>query len=185
MLNFQKSKLRNFLGLVLISTLITACNPITPAVNIPAGQVVSCEKIKTIDNATSDLTLECIDGKSSVDLADISGPAVLNYWGTWCGPCRDEIPYFVDLNNALPKDLVLIGVNREEVSPADAIKFIEDFGITYPQLSDPTGLSKSLVGLSIPITVFISSDGQVAYTHVGAVKSVDELRELIRKHLGI
>ena len=167
------------------ATLLIACNPIEPAINIPEGQVVDCSEIRTLENPNNNLLLECLDGQSSIDLADLAGPTVVNFWGSWCGPCRDEIPYFVDLNNSLPDGLQLIGVNREEKSIEDAQRFIEELGITYPQLSDQTGASKAVVGPSVPITLFIDQTGAVAYQHVGPIDSVDELRSLILEHLGI
>ena len=126
-----------------------------------------------------------MDGQSKIDLTSIKGPAVVNFWGSWCGPCREEIPYFVDLANSLPEGLVLIGVDREETSTESADKFIKDLGINYPQLVDPTGLSKSLVGLSVPVTIFIDENGEIVYQHVGAIKTADELRELVLKYFGI
>ncbi len=168
--------------LVLITT---ACNPISPAVNLPEGSIVPCDAIKSIPNPAADLVLDCLDGSAQIDLADIQGPAVINYWGSWCGPCREEIPFFVDIYNSNLVGLTVIGVNREERNRADAEKFIKDLGITYPQLSDPTGASKALVGQSIPVTVFIDESGQVAYQHNGAIKSTDELRRLILEHLGL
>lgn len=167
------------------ATLLTACNPIEPAINIPEGQIADCSVIRTLENPNNNLVLDCLDGKSSIDLADLAGPTVVNFWGSWCGPCRDEIPYFVDLNNSLPDGLQLIGVNREEKSNEDAERFITELGITYPQLSDQTGASKVLVGPSVPVTLFIDASGVITHQHVGPIESVDELRSLILEHLGI
>lgn len=170
---------------LLAALLIAACNPLKPAVQIPEGQIVSCDSIARLDNLGQGLTLDCLDGKSKIDINAIKGPAVINFWGSWCGPCREEIPYFVDLANSLPKGLTLLGVDREETSPEAATKFIKDLGITYPQLSDPTGVTKSIVGLSVPVTIFIDESGKIVYQHVGQIKSADQLRELILKNLGI
>ena len=179
--------MRKIVGFTFIATalLLVACNPLSPAVEIPEGQVVSCDEIKTVDNPASNLILDCLDSQSKIDLADVTGPTVINFWGSWCGPCRDEIPFFVDLANSKPDGLVLIGVDREETSPENATKFIKDFGITYPQLNDPTGLSKSIVGPSVPVTIFVNTNGQITHQHIGPIKSADELRELILEHLGI
>lgn len=165
--------------------LVNACNPLKPAVDIPEGNVVGCENIRTDESLAKGLVLDCLDGKSKIDLTAIKGPAVVNFWGSWCGPCREEIPYFVDLSNSLPDGLVLIGVHREEKSAESANKFIKDLGINYPQLADPTGLSKSLVGLSVPVTIFIDENGEIVHQHVGAIKTADELRELVLKYFGI
>ena len=165
--------------------LVTACNPLKPAIEIPEGKIVGCENVRTDEALAKGLVLDCMDGKSKIDLTAIKGPAVVNFWGSWCGPCREEIPYFVDLANSLPDGLVLIGVDREEKSAETANKFIKDLGINYPQISDPTGASKSLVGLSVPVTVFINDKGEIVYQHVGAIKTADELRELILKQFGI
>lgn len=168
-----------------IALALSACNPISPAIKIPEGKIVSCQDVKTTNNPNSDLVLDCMDGDSQIDLADIAGPAVVNFWGSWCGPCREEIPYFVDLANSLPKGLTLIGVDREETSRAAAEKFIRDLGINYPQLSDQAGASKKIVGMNVPVTIFIDESGKIVFTHVGAIKSADELRELILEHLGV
>ena len=174
-----------FVAATVFVALTAACNPISPAVNLPEGQVVPCDQIQTVSNPTADVVLTCLDGNGQFDLADIKGPAVVNYWGSWCGPCREEIPFFVDIYTSKKDDLAIIGVNREERDFESAEKFIKDLGITYPQLSDPTGASKFLVGQSIPVTVFIDENGQVVYQHNGAIKSTDELRKLILEHLGL
>lgn len=164
---------------------LTACNPLRPAVQIPEGQIVGCDSIARLDNLGQGLTLDCLDGKSKIDINSIKGPAVINFWGSWCGPCREEIPFFVDLANSLPEGLTLLGVDREETSPETATKFIKDLGVTYPQLSDPTGVTKSIVGLSVPVTIFIDESGKIVYQHIGQIKSADQLRELILKNLGV
>lgn len=180
--------LKTFVRLVTAAVFVAvtaACNPISPAVNLPDGQVVPCDQIQTVSNPTADVVLTCLDGNGQFDLADIKGPAVVNFWGSWCGPCREEIPFFVDIYTSKKDDLAIIGVNREERDFESAEKFIKDLGITYPQLSDPTGASKALVGQSIPVTVFIDENSQVVYQHNGAIKSTDELRKLILEHLGL
>jgi thiol-disulfide isomerase/thioredoxin len=184
-------KFNKLLGFIAGTFLLTACNPISPAIEFPEGKVVNCDQITLGTNSglaldtDRELFLDCLDGQSTIDFNSISGPAVINFWGSWCAPCRDEIPYFVELNDSLPNGLKLIGVAREERSTADAIKFVRDFGITYPQLFDPSGKTKSVVGPSVPVTLFIDEAGNIAYQLIGPVDSVDELNQLISTHLGL
>jgi thiol-disulfide isomerase/thioredoxin len=184
-------KFNTLLSFIASTFLLAACNPISPAVEFPEGKVINCDQLTLGTGSGLDLDidrellLDCLDGQSAIDFASISGPAVINFWGSWCAPCRDEIPYFVELNNSLPQGLLLIGVAREERSTADAIKFVRDFGITYPQLFDPSGKTKSIIGPSVPVTLFIDEAGNIAYQLIGPVDSVDDLNQLISTHLGL
>jgi cytochrome c biogenesis protein CcmG/thiol:disulfide interchange protein DsbE len=173
------------IGLIIFSVITSSCSTIKPANENPEGKVISCAEIKVTDNPAKDLLLDCLDNQTQIDFSDLTGPTVINFWGSWCAPCRDEMPYFVELASDLPAELSLIGIAREEKSMADAEKFVIDFGITFPQLYDPTGKTKAVVGPSVPVTLFIDKKGQIVHQHIGPVDSVDEIRLLISQYLGI
>ncbi len=78
------------------------------------GEVVRCTDIKTTDNASKDLTLECLDGLIGTNVAAIKGPAIINVWGSWCKPCKEEMPYFAEFYETMDPNMQLIGVNVEE-----------------------------------------------------------------------
>lgn len=82
-----------------------------------------------------DFTLESLDGKS-VRLSDLRGKAVLlNFWATWCGPCKIETPWLVELQNQYgAQGLQVIGVAMDDSGKEDIAKFAKDMGVNYPIL---------------------------------------------------
>jgi len=133
-----------------------------------------------------DVTLPCLGGGPDVDLAGIRGPAIVNLWATYCGPCRSEAPILQEAHDLLGDQLQVIGIDYQEPQPGKAIAFAEELGLTYPMLSDPEVLTKP--GLSVPglpVTVLVDADGKIAYRMAGPIESTDQLAELLDEHLGI
>jgi cytochrome c biogenesis protein CcmG, thiol:disulfide interchange protein DsbE len=128
-----------------------------------------------------DFTLATTDGRS-VSLSSLKGkPVMLNFWATWCGPCRDEIPFL----QAIAADaawtdrgLAMVAVDLQE--PADDVRqFMADYGMTYTVLLDTEGEVAGLYNISgIPTTYFIDKDGIIKYVKTGAFTRQQEI-ELI------
>lgn len=124
-------------------------------------------------------TLQTLDGES-VSLSDFEGkPVLLNFWATWCAPCRLEMPEL----DATAKDyadtgLVVLGINQEE--PANVVTdFVDELGISFPQALDADGKVGDAYGAYLlPITFFINPDGQVTAVHRGSLT-----RDLIDEYL--
>jgi thiol-disulfide isomerase/thioredoxin len=133
-----------------------------------------------------DVTLPCLGGGREVDLDDISGPAVINFWATYCGPCRAEAPIFEQVHKKLGDEVSVLGVDYQEPQPGRALAFADELGLTYPQLSDPHATTRAGLGIQgLPVTVLIDADGEITYKHAGPLDSEDELASLLRDHLGI
>jgi hypothetical protein len=81
--------------------------------------------------------------------------------------------------------LTLVGVDVEEASIEDGRKFVENNGITWPNLYDAEGKSRTYFGMGVPVTWFIAADGSVAYKHIGVLKSEIELISMTSKYLGV
>lgn len=118
-----------------------------------------------------------------LDLADYRGKVVvLNSWASWCAPCRDEVPAFVDLAGSVdPEAVAVVGLNVED-DPGAAGSFVEEFSMTYPSIVDASGgLLKTIPGVppaALPSTVVIDADGLIAATVIGPADGA-ELADLV------
>ena len=149
-----------------------------------AGEVVSCESISSSTTENS-ITLDCLDGTDGASINGIKGPAIINVWGSWCAPCKEEMPILRSFYEKAQGKLALIGVDVEEASIEDGRKFVENNGITWPNLYDAGGKSRAYFGMGVPVTWFIAADGNVAYKHIGVIKSEKELISMTSKYLGM
>jgi thiol-disulfide isomerase/thioredoxin len=168
--------------LVASTFILTSCGSEAPE-SISLGKVVSCSSIETNPNITEGTTLECLDGNSKVVIEAIKGPAIINVWGSWCAPCRDEMPFLREL--AAIGKVQIIGVDVEEPNIEKGRKFVIKQGITWPNLYDRDGSTKSTFGPGVPVTWYINSESEVVHKHIGVLKSKDELFSNVEKYLGV
>lgn len=125
-------------------------------------------------------------GGGSLDLRKAPGvPTVLNLWGSWCGPCREELPILQKFADSTAGQVRVVGVISKDGRPQSE-SFAEDAGVTFPSAFDGQGELMTDLGLNaLPYTYFLDADGAVVYTQVGPVASVDALRGLVAHHLGV
>ncbi len=131
------------------------------------------------------LAFDCVGG-GSLDLARAPGaPTVLNLWGSWCTPCRDELPVLQEFADVAGDRVRVLGViSRDGVPQADS--FAADAGVTFPSAFDGEGELMAELGLNaLPYTAFLDADGRLVHSELGPVDSVDELRGLVAAHLGV
>jgi peroxiredoxin len=132
-----------------------------------------------------DFTLTALDGKT-VKLSDFRGKAVLlNFWATWCEPCKIEMPWFVDLQNKYgPQGLQVIGVAMDDASPKEISGFAQKMNVNYPVLIGKDSVGDQYGGIPyLPSTFYISRDGKVVDRVFGLV-SRSEIENNIQKALG-
>ena len=129
-----------------------------------------------------------LDGSGEIDFNQLKGPLVINVWGSWCEGCKQEMPYFVELyQNPLFKNwqIQMLGVNVEEKSKEDAIDYIQKSGMSWPNLEDTSGISKSIFGPGVPVTWFIDENGKTIDIKIGAYANKKQLFNQVEKTFGV
>jgi thiol-disulfide isomerase/thioredoxin len=130
-----------------------------------------------------DLRLPCFTGGRPVALRDLRGPAVINIWGSWCGPCRRELPVMQGLADRAGDRLTVLGVDTGDGREAGA-SFATAAGVTMPTLFDQERkLINALAGTTLPITIFLDRSGR-SYVHRLPLDAAG-LAELVRTHAGV
>ena len=129
-----------------------------------------------------DFVLSSLDGKS-VQLSDLHGKVVLlNFWATWCVPCKVEMPWFVELQKRYgTSGLRVVGIAMDDASQADLRKFTNDLGVNYPVLIGNDKVGDAYGGVQfLPVTFYIDRDGRVV-DKVFGLKTKDEVENDIKK----
>lgn len=116
------------------------------------------------------INFELIDVKNKkYQLADYQGKwVVLNYWATWCPPCRKEMPMLVDYNDSRD-DVQIFGINYEPGIDLDRLNdFVDTYFINYPTIPSTDAIVKKFgVPSGLPMTIFISPEGIVVRKYTG------------------
>ncbi len=131
-----------------------------------------------------DFTLKSIEGRP-VTLSSFRGKVVLlDFWATWCTPCRSEIPRFIDWQQKYrDKGLVVLGVSMDD-SSKDAANFAREMKMTYPVVMGTSDVADSYGGvLGLPVNLLISRDGKILNKYVGAT-DLNALEKQISGELG-
>ncbi len=116
-----------------------------------------------------DFTLDSLDGKA-VTLSGYHGQAVLlNFWATWCGPCKVEMPWFIELQKQYgSQGLQIVGVAMDDASKEDIQKFVTEMGVNYPILLGKESVGQQYGGVNVlPTTFFIDRDGKIVAREFG------------------
>jgi cytochrome c biogenesis protein CcmG/thiol:disulfide interchange protein DsbE len=121
-----------------------------------------------------------LEGEGTLALDDLAGrPVVLNFWASWCAPCRDEAPMLKKAHAEFGDEVAFVGVNIRDGKTA-ALDFLDEYGLEYPDVRDEGGRIARSYGLTgQPETFFISHDGIVVEHLNGPVPSEDVLLRLV------
>ncbi len=137
--------------------------------------------------AAPDFALKSSTGEN-LRLSEFRGDVVMiNFWATWCGPCRQEMPLLDELYNRYQRvGFNLLGVNIDDDS-RKAMQMIEELGVDFPVLFDSQKEVSKLYNVeAMPVTVLVDREGEVRYVHHGYKpgyedKYLDQVRSLLRE----
>lgn len=116
-----------------------------------------------------DFRLVDFDGRV-VRLSDYRGtPVVLNFWASWCAPCREEAPAFARVAAAAEPRVAFLGIDVRDREP-EARAFIAEFSLPYPSAPDTEGVEQQYGVVGIPTTIFIAGNGTVVRTWLGPLE---------------
>jgi thiol-disulfide isomerase/thioredoxin len=131
-----------------------------------------------------DFSLQSLDGKTT-HLSDFRGKAVLlNFWATWCGPCKIEMPWFVDLQKEYgAQGLQIVGVAMDDASTEDIAKFAKGMGVNYPILIGKESVGDEYGGVpALPESFLIARDGKIVDKIIG-LRGKAEIEDAVKKAL--
>jgi thiol-disulfide isomerase/thioredoxin len=148
------------------------------SVNLADDMVVA----PAVGHVAPDFTVSTLTGESFTLSEQLGQPLVLNFWATWCPPCRAEIPYFQAASRKYNGQVTVVGVDDGEplglVAP-----FVSQLGMTYViPLDEDSAVSKEYRVNSLPTTFFIDDSGVIRYVHIGIINQAvleDKIAELI------
>ncbi|MFY9647281.1 MAG: TlpA disulfide reductase family protein [Terriglobales bacterium] len=126
-------------------------------------------KGQLIGNVAPDFELQTLDAKN-FKLSDLRGKAVLlNFWATYCGPCKVEMPWFVELQKEYgPQGFQIVGVAMDDASTEEIAKFVKEMGVNYTILLGKESVGESYGGVGVlPTTFFLDRDGKVIAREFG------------------
>jgi cytochrome c biogenesis protein CcmG/thiol:disulfide interchange protein DsbE len=156
------------IGLIVLGgALLTGCSP--------SSQVRAASSPDKSRKAAPDFTRTDANGVS-VKLSDYKGKVVLlNFWATWCGPCKIEIPWFMQFEKSYKdRGFVTLGISMDEDGWKAVKPFVSQMGINYPVMLGDDRLAELYGGVdSLPSTFLIDRHGRIAFTHLGLIGKHD------------
>jgi thiol-disulfide isomerase/thioredoxin len=171
--------------LLAFAVVVSACNAADPKPNSAKPRVyelVSVEKSQIAQQKMTDFTWE--ENGKKVKLSEYAKGKIvfLNFWATWCPPCRKEIPDIVEISNEMKKDVVVVGISFDR---GDAKSVVEKYAVSknieYINIIGNDAISAAYGGIQyIPTTFIIGRDGTIAARMDGAFAK-DQFMQAIKK----
>ena len=166
-----------------------SASPTPSGSGLPSGPGASLDPLANSVESSGpqlpDLALSCLNGSGTVQLGQITGPAVINLWASWCAPCRNELPALQRYSQRATGKVLVVGVDSGDPRE-DGASLAADLHLSFPNLYD-TGsqLRNALGAASLPFTVFLDGHGRVVYEHRATALDEQKLQALVEEHLGV
>jgi len=175
-----------FIGLVVVavSALLFTGQSLAHRFGLQSGRLGSGDVAGAVA-PDFELNILSANGKS-MKLSDLKGKAVLlNFWATWCEPCKVEMPWFVDLQKEYgPQGLQIVGVSMDDEEEKNVSDFAKKMGVNYPILVGTEKIAELYGGVEgLPTSFFIDRSGRVVAREAGLI-SQSRIVDNIKKSLG-
>jgi peroxiredoxin len=175
---------RRVLTGIVIACVAAGCYLLWPMVlHRAARAIVESREVKA-GKPAPDFTLKDAKG-DRLRLADYKGKVVLlNFWATWCGPCKTEIPWFVDFEKQFQsRGFTVLGVSMDEDGWKVINPYVAEHKINYPIVLANEEVNEAYGGIeALPTTLILGRDGKVRFLHSGLISRADyekEIRQLL------
>ncbi len=175
---------RNNLVLVIVIAVVIGMIVFAGRMHKKSAAVSGTLQGNAVGAMAPDFKLTTLDGKQ-VKLSDYRGKAVLlNFWATWCGPCKVEIPWFMDLEKQYaPQGLVVLGVAMDDDGKATVTKFAQEMKIDYTVVLGNDNVADQYGGVEgLPTTFYVDRNGKIVKVVAGLV-SHSEIEDGIKEAL--
>ena len=150
------------------------------ALHTAAQAILAAKEIKP-GNHAPDFTLKNAKGES-VSLESFQGKVVLlNFWATWCGPCKTEMPWFIELQSQYAaRGFTVLGVSMDEDGWKVVNPYVAEQKMNYPVLLADEHVNQLFGGIeALPTTLILGKDGRIAYIHYGLVSKAQYEKEIL------
>lgn len=173
-----------------LAVLVAACGGDDGSQSDPAASDAASAplpgKVRSVEpEPVPDLTLETMNGES-IDLQNQEGRLLLvNFWATWCAPCRKEIPDLKALHSDLEQEgLTVIGIALDQKGREVVEPFVEKHSINYPIVIDTEGAAEEAFGPipGLPTTILVTPDGQITKRVIG-IFPTDKMKPTLQEML--
>jgi cytochrome c biogenesis protein CcmG/thiol:disulfide interchange protein DsbE len=192
----SRRRLGPALAAPLLLALLAACNPsfsppsyrgVQDPSRVTAADLDPCPSAgKAVSDGLPHLTLHCLDGIGTVDLAGLKGPALINLWYSTCPPCKAESPYLEQFRTAAKGKVQVLGIDVEPY-PDNGLQFAYDHNLHYPSVIDEHDTVRSkLKFTTYPTSYFLDATGHlVGNPQIQPFGSAADIKAAVKAHLGV